>query len=98
VVDYLGSMADSANADGQRFRGRLSQREARLIASKVITFNIKRLAFGQLQLASAANKQRAHGKYLSPRSARRNGVATAIGTATICANDRPLNVVILTTR
>lgn len=98
VVDASGSMADSGKlvlskdavaaflgelGDGDRF--------------EVMTFNVRPdLAFGELQTATAANRQRAI-EYLSRQPARGGTVLQpAIGTAyKYAAKDRPLNVVIL---
>ena len=98
VVDVSGSMADAGKlltakdsvgafmqelGDGDRF--------------EVMTFNIKpNLAFGQLQAATAENKERGIA-YLAKQEARGGTVLRpAISTAyKYASNDQPLNVVIL---
>ena len=98
VVDVSGSMA----ADGKlltakdsvgAFLNELGESDR----FEVMTFNIRpELAFGQLQLANPANKQRAL-EYLARREASGGTVLQpAIATAyKYASNDRPLNVIIL---
>jgi len=98
VVDVSGSMADAGKLLVSKdsvgaFLNELTETDR----FEVMTFNNKPdLAFGQLQAANAANKQRAI-EYLSKQEARGGTVLQpAIATAyKYAANDRPLNVVIL---
>src|SRR5439155_8196345 len=98
VVDVSGSMADAgklltAKDSVGAFLNELSEADR----FEVMTFNIKPdLAFGQLQLATSANQQRAR-EYLGRQEARGGTILQpAIATAyKYASNDRSLNVVIL---
>lgn len=98
VVDISGSMADdgkllAAKDSVGAFLNELGEADR----FEVMTFNIRpALGFGQLQPATAANKQRAT-DYLARQEARGGTVLQpALATAyKYAAGDRPLNVVIL---
>jgi Ca-activated chloride channel family protein len=98
VVDVSGSMADAGKLlTAKDSVGAFLQELGAEDRFEVMTFNIKpNLAFGQLQPATAENKERATA-YLAKQEARGGTVLRpAISTAyKYASNDQPLNVVIL---
>jgi len=98
VVDVSGSMADAGKLlTAKDSVGAFLQELGGDDRFEVMTFNIKpNLAFGQLQPATAENKERGI-TYLAKQEARGGTVLRpAISTAyKYASNDQPLNVVIL---
>lgn len=98
LVDVSGSMADAGKLlTAKDSVGAFLQELGDEDRFEIMTFNIKpNLAFGKLEPATAANKERGSA-YLSKQEARggtvlRPAIATAYKYA---SNDQPLNVVIL---
>jgi Ca-activated chloride channel family protein len=98
VVDVSGSMADAGKLlTAKDSVGAFLQELGDEDRFEIMTFNIKpNLAFGKLESASAANKER--GKAYLAKQEARGGTVLRPAIATACkyaSNDQPLNVVIL---